>query len=463
MIGSAIIAARFAASVAVATAPGTTAPLVRPFTLFFLQGPQIELWTDRDYGTVYHRGDRVRLYFRTDEDAYVTVFRVDTDGRIRVLFPEDPWEDNFARGGRAYEVRQRYERYAFLVDEYPGEGYVFALATRDPFDYRAVVRGDHWDYRAIADAGRISGDPYVAFQDLADAIVPAAYDSYGYDVVSYYVEQYYEYPRFLCYDCHAYQAFPSWNPYHEACLRFRIVIYDDPYYYPARVYSATRVVYRRERRIEARYVFKDRSATDAYLVRVRQRPVTPESRRAEETAAGRSAAGAPPAFAPEAQPAPLPIRRAAPASGAEGTSPTRRPEPLGGPPPRQPETLPRQRPADEPPAIPDRGVAPYSGLRATDRPRTPTGITQPDREPVPIPRPPGQLVEPRQPGSIRPVEPERPRLERRVPPELPSGVRGEPLRAPASKEPVSAPQAKQPEAKVPAKKPPAPPKPKGER
>lgn len=462
MIGSVIVAAWFSASAAAASPPETAAPFVGPFNLFSLQGPKIELWTDRDYGTVYHRGERVRLYFRTDEDAYVTVIRVDTDGRIRVLFPEDPWEDNFARGGRAYEVRQRDERYAFLVDEYPGQGYVFALATRDPFDYRAVVRGDHWDYRAIADAGRISGDPYVAFQDLADAVVPAAYDSYGYDVVTYYVEQYYEYPRFLCYDCHAYQAFPSWNPYHDACLRFRIVIYDDPYYYPARVYSATRVVYRRERRIEARYVFKDRSATDAYLVRVRQRPATPESRRAEETPAGRRAAGATPAFAPEARPAPLPIRRAPAPSGAEGTSPARRPEPMGQPLPRQPDVSPRQRPASEPPAIPERGLGPYPGLRTTDRPRTPGGITQPDREPGAIPGAPGRPVEPYQPGSpSRPVEPERPRLERRVPPQLPSSRPEEPQRRLDPGSPASETQTKRPEIKVPVKKPPGPPKPKG--
>ncbi len=66
--------------------------------------PRVELWTNRGDGAVYTRGERVRLYFRLDQDAYVTIFRVDTDGRIRVLFPRDPWEDNFARGGRDYQV-----------------------------------------------------------------------------------------------------------------------------------------------------------------------------------------------------------------------------------------------------------------------------------------------------------------------------------------------------------------------
>jgi len=53
-----------------------------------LYRPRVELWTNRADAAVYTRGERVRLYFRLDQDAYVTVFRVDTDGRIRVLFPE---------------------------------------------------------------------------------------------------------------------------------------------------------------------------------------------------------------------------------------------------------------------------------------------------------------------------------------------------------------------------------------
>src|SRR3990172_5875779 len=85
-----------------------------------LQGPQIELWSDRGDATADHRGERVRGYFRTDEDAYVTVLRVDTDGRVRLLFPEDPWEDNFARGGQAYEVGPRGGRAA--LPPYPGPG-----------------------------------------------------------------------------------------------------------------------------------------------------------------------------------------------------------------------------------------------------------------------------------------------------------------------------------------------------
>jgi hypothetical protein len=387
------------------------------------EGPRIELWTDRNDGTIYHRGERVRVYFRPDQDAYVTVFHINTDGRVRVLFPEDPWEDNFARGGHAYEVRPRDDRYAVYLDEYPGQGYLFAIATRDPFDYHAVVRGDHWDYQVIAGGGRISGDPYVSIQDLVDLIVPANYDAYSYDVTTYYVEQYHEYPRFLCYDCHSYVSYPYWDPYHYSCLRFRIVIYDDPYYYPARAYPATRVVYRRVARVEPRYVFKDRGPTDPYVIRVRQRPVEPGARRADERGAtGRDVGGvgAVPAPAPGAR---GPVGRVPEPAGAQGAEQTRRPEILGpGPVTRQPEPIIDRRaggqsrsqpepgqPVTEPRRLPARGETPP----ATVRPREPGGAIAPVRDQPPQVFTPRSL-DPRQP--VRIPDQERPRLEPREPP-----------------------------------------------
>jgi hypothetical protein len=407
--------------------------------LLALQGPQVELWTDRGDATVYHRGERVRVYFRADADAYITVLRVDTDGRVRVLFPRDPWDDNFARAGQAYEVRPAEVRYAFDIDEYPGQGYVFAIASLDPFDYRAIVLGDHWDYRAIATSGRITGDPYVAVQDLADLIVPASYDAYGYDLTTYYVEQYYDYPRFLCYDCHSYVAYTAWDPYHYSCNRFRIVVYDDPYYYPARVYPANRVVYRRVARIEPRYVFKDRTPTEAYVVRVRQRPAEQPARRADERGiTGRDLGGVGTVRTPVREPA---VRVTEP-QGVRGLAPTRRPDPVS-----QPVTAPRRGPERE---------TPTTAPTPPDRRRTTSGTVAPTpdrRTPQVIQRP----VEPRAvPQRETPPAPaqERPKLERREPPRPAPAARPQPQQPKAEPRPP----APKPQPQVPAKKPDPPPR-----
>jgi uncharacterized protein DUF4384 len=245
--------------------------------------PRVELWTNRGDGAVYTRGERVRLYFRLDQDAYVTIFRVDTDGRIRVLFPRDPWEDNFARGGRDLEVDgNELAREAITIDDYPGVGYIFAVTSADPFVYDQIESGQHWDYRVIAD-GRVRGDPYVAMTDLAERIVPEGYTDWDYDVISYNVGQHYDYPRFLCYDCHTYVSYPYWDPYFNSCVRFRMFVYDDPWYYPYRYYGGNRVVFVRPYRPQPRFIFKDwgsdRPNRDGFVTRERERPVNDNTRR----------------------------------------------------------------------------------------------------------------------------------------------------------------------------------------
>ncbi|HSB55653.1 MAG TPA: DUF4384 domain-containing protein, partial [Gemmatimonadales bacterium] len=228
--------------------------------------PRVSVWVNRD--DPYQRGDDARVYFKSDRDAYVTVIRIDTDGRMRVLFPIDPWEDNFARGGRTFEVLGRDRDEAFRVDDYPGVGYIFAIASPDEFRYDDLVRGDHWDYRTISD-GRVRGDPYVAVSDLADRI--AQEDDYDYDVTSYDVERHYDYPRFVCYDCHTYASWHYWDPYSSYCSRFQIVIYDDWYYYPYRRYRGG-VYVGRPYRPGPRYVFKDYDKRNDYITRVAERP-----------------------------------------------------------------------------------------------------------------------------------------------------------------------------------------------
>jgi uncharacterized protein DUF4384 len=233
-----------------------------------VERPRISVWVDREQP--YHQGDEARVYFRSGDDAYVTIVRIDTDGLIRILFPVEPWEDNYARGGRTFEVLGRSQDRAFRIDDEAGVGYVFAIASPDPFAFDAITRGDHWDYRAISD-GRVRGDPYVAATDLAARITDEA--AYDYDVAEYYVERHYDYPRFVCYDCHSYASYHSWDPYDSFCSRFRIVIYDDPYYYPYRHYGGRTVVVSRPYRPAPRYVFKDYNGRSDYITRVAQRPI----------------------------------------------------------------------------------------------------------------------------------------------------------------------------------------------
>ena len=387
-------------------APAATVPPSRDGVL----RPRVEVRTDRGDG-VFARGEVARVHFRTDADAYVTLLRVDTDGRVRILFPSEPGQDNFARGGLDYEVQGNSSDAGFFVDDYPGVGYLFAVAAADPFIYDAIAAGDQWDYQTIAD-GRVRGDPYVALTDLARRIVPSGYDAWDYDIVPYYVQQHYDYPRFLCYDCHSYASYPSWDPYDYSCVRFRIVVFDDPYYYPYRSYGSRQVVFTRPYRPEPRFIFKDRGGSDAFITRVPERAVNPEGRR--DIGVRSRDLGTPGTV-------PVPISRRSAPSGRGPTA--------------------GDRPIDE-------------RARRTDAVPTPTWSRRPETPIAPARPEPGRAQPDRRERWV-PDAPATPRLAPSQPPAVRSEsprfmppVRAEPQREPAPRPRYEAPEAPHPEPRV---------------
>ncbi len=231
--------------------------------------------------------------------------------------------------------------------------------------------------------------PYVALTDLA-ARIAGPYD-YDYDIAEYYVEQHYDYPRFVCYDCHGYVSYNSWDPYDSFCSRFRIVIYDDPYYYPYRYYGG-RVAVVHPYRPEPRYVFKDYNPSDDYITRVATRPRSDPNRpgdadRSSADVGGRGRVPAPIAPRPRDGDRPdaggrdgLPTRDRSGVESPRRASPDDQPSRDGAPdqPRRRAPTptsdQPRRTGEDERPSTPSRDAEPCRSApapsTATEKPRS---------------------------------------------------------------------------------------------
>jgi len=226
--------------------------------------PGIRVWISSQ--DLFRHGDRARVYYRTERDAFVTVLRVDTDGRIEMLFPRSPEDDNYAYGGTTYSVSRVGHNEAFVVNDDPGMGYLFAVASDEPFDYHALLDGEGWDVR-LASGGRVHGDPQQMLEEMVVQTLPPGFTDFDTHLIPYYVERRYDYPRFVCYDCHAYTPYAYWDPYSAWCPRYTLVVWNDPFYYypsywyPTRYYGGTRVVYSNPGSSspqQGRYVFKDR-------------------------------------------------------------------------------------------------------------------------------------------------------------------------------------------------------------
>ena len=207
---------------------------------------EARVWLDRGANAVLRRGDLVRVFYRASRDAYVSILHIDTNGFARLLHPRSPTDDHFAAGGRDYRVLYPDSRY-WRVDEDEGKGYLFVVASGAPLDVPALAYSRHgggWDLAAVTPAGY--RDPFLMMDDVIATLVPEwRSGAYALDFVSYDIDRPHDVPRFLCYECHGFMPMFDWNPYDRWCADFRVVIHDDPYYYPLYRYRGDRVVYTR--------------------------------------------------------------------------------------------------------------------------------------------------------------------------------------------------------------------------
>lgn len=136
-------------------------------------------------GGSFAPGGLVNVRVETNDDGYLIVFRVDGDGRIRVLFPLDPDGDAFIRGGKEYELRGRGERSTFLADDHGGNGMIYAALAHQSYNVRDFSANGHWDYDAL----RLRDSTNDAENDL-NAIVArmTSHGRFDYDAIGYRVQ-----------------------------------------------------------------------------------------------------------------------------------------------------------------------------------------------------------------------------------------------------------------------------------
>ena len=121
------------------------------------------------------RGNHVRLRIRTDRAAYLTLYRVDTEGRISIVYPASPdsqrvWTPMVSRG--VADPSGTLENHTFSIDDFPGVGYVFVIASPVPFDYASLRDSTGWNASDLIEDGRVKEDADAMIADIAVATLP---------------------------------------------------------------------------------------------------------------------------------------------------------------------------------------------------------------------------------------------------------------------------------------------------
>ena len=166
--------------------------------------PPVRVWFNSDGN--YGFADRAKVYARTSENGYLIVLRADAAGRIRVLFPIDPADDQRVTAGKKYELKDRGGREAFIADDTAGHGTVLAAVSSTPFRTDRFARDGHWNYRLLSEP-QGEDDPETILRTLVQQMKPAG-APFVYDVATYVVSDRYARARYG--DPYAYWGYDHW-------------------------------------------------------------------------------------------------------------------------------------------------------------------------------------------------------------------------------------------------------------
>lgn len=203
---------------------------------------EVRVWTDQGDGGIYERGDRIRVYFEASHDCYVTLYNMDTEGFVHVLFPYDYDGSHFVQGGVVYRLPDRGDGYDLVVDGPKGMGYIQVVASVHPYPVPRWPR--YWDphYRwrnrfggmEIRYIERISGDPFEAMFYIVGTLLPVGYEHLvTTDYTFFYVQEEVLYPRYLWYEGYAGPSvywsihWRPFDPYRRVCVVYEVQVYDD--------------------------------------------------------------------------------------------------------------------------------------------------------------------------------------------------------------------------------------------
>ena len=99
---------------------------------------KITAWVDREDDT-YHAGDTLKLFVKTNRDAYVTVVDVGTSGKVLVLFPNKHASDNRILADKVLEIPGPDAPYDIRVAGPAGQELIKVIATTRP---GSIIRAD---------------------------------------------------------------------------------------------------------------------------------------------------------------------------------------------------------------------------------------------------------------------------------------------------------------------------------
>jgi len=92
----------------------------------------IEIWTDKKR---YRIGEEIRFQFRSDQDCYLTLIDYETNGSVKVLFPNRYFQNSLIEAGKTYTIPGNEYGFKLIIEPPTGIEKVRAIATTKPLSF----------------------------------------------------------------------------------------------------------------------------------------------------------------------------------------------------------------------------------------------------------------------------------------------------------------------------------------
>ena len=149
-------------------------------------GLEVQTWINKDPAgsgsAIYQIGEKIVIYARVSQDAYVYLFNINADGRIDLILPNPYDPGNFMRAGEVQSFPPVGARYAYTISGPEGIDQVLAVASRYPLSLAQI---------ADVETGqmRVQGSANLG-QVLSIVVTPVPGRDWASDVVRYRVVAY---------------------------------------------------------------------------------------------------------------------------------------------------------------------------------------------------------------------------------------------------------------------------------
>ncbi|WP_261663247.1 DUF4384 domain-containing protein [Deinococcus sp. Marseille-Q6407] len=148
----------------------------------------VQVWTDRDTSGArtpnYYVGNKIRLFTKTNESAYVYLFNVDPNGKVDLILPNNLQSGgNYLRAGETRVFPSAQDNFTFDIAAPYGVNKVLALASREKLNLNQLA--DFQSQNAFATVN-VSGQQGLA-QALSIVVNPLPQTNWVTDTAFYNV------------------------------------------------------------------------------------------------------------------------------------------------------------------------------------------------------------------------------------------------------------------------------------